>query len=191
MRPASPGCTTCSTNARWRAASSVGRGSARQHAPGSSCALVDMLAFGGGQIAQQLADAGIGACAPARARRSGGSPIPSSSACLRTVSRPSGRTSQRGLREEALDVVPADQRDLLAEFFAIEVDQLAAVLVFLLGHFAEDLSGGGEVLAAGPRHSRHKCARAPPRARWRARAAPAPSGCLCAAWQHPSFELLI
>ena len=47
----------------------------------------------------------------------------------------------------ALDVLAANERDMLAEFRDEQVDQPAAVLVLLGRHFDEHLGGGGIVLA--------------------------------------------
>ena len=51
--------------------------------------------------------------------------------------------------DEALDVLAADQRQVFAEFLAIEIDQHAAVAYLLLRHLVEDL-GGGRVVIAQP-----------------------------------------
>src|SRR5271168_3191364 len=45
--------------------------------------------------------------------------------------------------DEAVHVLPADQRNVLAEFRHIEVDQAAAVLVLLRRHLLEDARAGG------------------------------------------------
>ena len=57
-----------------------------------------VLAFLLGQVAQQLADAGVGRRAGGASRRTARVSSSINSACLRTASRPSGRTSQTGLR---------------------------------------------------------------------------------------------
>ena len=55
---------------------------------------------------------------------------------------------QRLLRlQEALDVLPADQRQVVSEFLAIEIEQHRAVMHFLFGHLVEYLCGGRELLA--------------------------------------------
>ena len=56
-----------------------------------------------------------------------------------------GATSQTGSAlDEAFDVLPADERDVLAEA-GDRFDQAAAVAVLLDLHAAEDLGGGGVV----------------------------------------------
>ncbi len=49
--------------------------------------------------------------------------------------------------DEALDVLAADQRQVLAEFLAVHVEQHGAVAHLLVGHFVEHLGGGGKRLA--------------------------------------------
>jgi hypothetical protein len=49
--------------------------------------------------------------------------------------------------DEALDVLAADQRQIFAEFLAIEVEQPGAVGDFLFRHLVEHLGGGGELRA--------------------------------------------
>ena len=47
--------------------------------------------------------------------------------------------------DEAAHVLAADQRDVLAEFVAVEFEQALAVLALFLGHLGEDI-GAGRVL---------------------------------------------
>jgi hypothetical protein len=49
--------------------------------------------------------------------------------------------------QEALDVLAADQRQVFAKFFAVEVIEHGAVMHLLLGHLVEHLGGGGKLLA--------------------------------------------
>jgi hypothetical protein len=49
--------------------------------------------------------------------------------------------------DEALDVLAPDQRQILAEFRSMEIEQHAAMPCFLVGHLVEDFGGGGVVLA--------------------------------------------
>ena len=49
--------------------------------------------------------------------------------------------------DEAADVLAADQRQVLAEFFAVHVEQHAPMPHLLVGHLVEHLGGGGEWLA--------------------------------------------
>ena len=49
--------------------------------------------------------------------------------------------------QEALDVLAADQRQIFAEFLAVEVVEHGAVVHLLFGHLVEHLGGGGELLA--------------------------------------------
>ena len=49
--------------------------------------------------------------------------------------------------DEAFDVLAADQRQVVAEFLPVEVEQHAAVAHFLVRHLVEDLGGGGIFLA--------------------------------------------
>ena len=61
---------------------------------------------------------------------------------------PSARTCQCGRRcDPAADILPTDQRDVVAEFLDEKVDQLAPMLVFLFGHVDENL---GAVRVVGP-----------------------------------------
>ena len=53
---------------------------------------------------------------------------------------------ERAALDVAADVLAADQRDVIAEFFDKHVDQHAAVLVFLFRHVAEDAGGVGVIL---------------------------------------------
>ena len=49
--------------------------------------------------------------------------------------------------QKALHVLAADQRQIFAEFLAVEVVEHGAVVHLLLGHLVEDLGRGGELLA--------------------------------------------
>ncbi len=49
--------------------------------------------------------------------------------------------------DEALDVLAADQRQVLAELLAVEIEQPGAVGDLFLRHLVEHLGGGGELLA--------------------------------------------
>ena len=49
--------------------------------------------------------------------------------------------------QKALHVLAADQRQIFAEFFAVEVVEHGAVMHFFLGHLVEHLGRGGELLA--------------------------------------------
>ncbi len=54
------------------------------------------------------------------------------SASARTASRPSGRSlPDRRVGQEAAHVLAADQRDVLAEFLPIQLDQAPAVFALL------------------------------------------------------------
>ena len=52
------------------------------------------------------------------------------------------RQPQRLALDEALDVVTADQRQVVAEFFAVEIEQPAAMANLFLRHAGEDGGGG-------------------------------------------------
>ena len=71
------------------------------------------------------------------------------SANFRASLRTRGRISheRRFVRDETLDVLAADQRQIIAEFLPIEVEQHRAMVHLLLGHLVEDL-GGGRILLA-------------------------------------------
>ena len=49
--------------------------------------------------------------------------------------------------DEALDVLAADQRQVVAEFLPVHVEQHGPVAHLLVGHFVEHLGGGGERFA--------------------------------------------
>ena len=49
--------------------------------------------------------------------------------------------------DEALHVLATDQRQIVAEFLAVEVEQHGAVVHFLFRHLVEYLGGGGKLLA--------------------------------------------
>jgi hypothetical protein len=49
--------------------------------------------------------------------------------------------------DEALDVLPADQRQIVAELLAVEVVEASAVGDFLVRHLVKDCGGGREVCA--------------------------------------------
>ena len=51
------------------------------------------------------------------------------------------------MAHEALHVLAAHERQIIAELLAVEVEQHAAVANFLLGHLLEHLGGGGILLA--------------------------------------------
>ncbi len=54
---------------------------------------------------------------------------------------------ERLLGDEAFDVLAADQRQVLAEFRAVELEQHGAMAHLLVGHLVEHL-GGGRILLA-------------------------------------------
>src|SRR5436190_1684667 len=54
---------------------------------------------------------------------------------------------ERLVGDEALDVLPADQRQIVAEFRAIELEQHGAVPDLLVRHLVENFGGSGELLA--------------------------------------------
>ena len=49
--------------------------------------------------------------------------------------------------DEAAHVLPADERDVVAEFLLKQLDQPAAMARFLLAHAVEDRGRGGEIFA--------------------------------------------
>ena len=49
--------------------------------------------------------------------------------------------------DEALDVLAADQRQIVAEFLAVEVEQHGAMAHFFVRHLVEHLGGGRKLLA--------------------------------------------
>ena len=51
------------------------------------------------------------------------------------------------MADEAGDVLPADQRQILAEFRAVHLEQHGPVAHLLVGHFVEHLGGGRKRLA--------------------------------------------
>ena len=53
----------------------------------------------------------------------------------------------RRVLDEAANVVAADQRDVLAEFLLVELDQPAAVVALFGGHLGEDIGTGRIVVA--------------------------------------------
>jgi len=56
-------------------------------------------------------------------------------ACFRTISRPSGRTSQTGVPlHEPAHVLPPNQRDVFPEFLHVQLDKAPPVAGFLLAH---------------------------------------------------------
>ena len=68
------------------------------------------------------------------------------------------------LLDEALDVLAADQRQVVAEFRAIQVEQHGAVAHLLVGHLVEHLGRCRVTARASPRRSRDRCGC--PRPRW-------------------------
>ena len=126
-----------------------------------------------GQVAEQLPDRRHRCVRAAARRRTAASPPPSVRACRAHRSIPSGRSCQTGRAlDEATHVLPADQRDVLAEALRDRVR-----------------SGGGDVRPprppsrrkpshspdsrrAAPPRSRRRCGRPPLRCRWRVRKSP-------------------
>ena len=45
---------------------------------------------------------------------------------------------------ESADILTADERDVVAEFLAVEFDQTAAVAGFFVAHAVENGGGGGK-----------------------------------------------
>jgi hypothetical protein len=50
------------------------------------------------------------------------------------------------MMDESLDVLTADQRQVVAELRPVEIEQHGAVVHLLLGHLVEDLGRGGVLL---------------------------------------------
>ena len=108
-----------------------------------------MLYFGQGKIAKQLADAGI--------RGAGRRLLIETAGLFLHLNRlPPHRLYAKGANlperpplDIATDIVPADERDMVAELFDKHVDQHSTVLVFLLSHVEEHTSRVG-VIALKP-----------------------------------------
>ena len=100
-----------------------------------------------GQVVEQLADAGV--------LRAGRGPFIKSAALhfhrrgLLADRVESQRPHQpdRAPLHEAVNVLPADQRNVVAELRLVQFDQTAAVCGFLLAHAVEDRGRSGEILA--------------------------------------------
>ena len=125
-----------------------------------------------GQVAEQLADAGVGRLPDRRFVE----PLRLEFHDLDLLAdrRQAQRANQpdRPPLHEPLDVLPPDQRDVLAELLAVQFDQAMAMVVLLLAHLVEDLDGAGVVVAQARRQSRRKSGRPPLRAQWPGRGFP-------------------
>ena len=107
------------------------------------------------------------ASSPARRTAASHIPVPRPGAAPRPA--PAAAPAKAGDGARSRYIMRPDQGNVLAELFPIERDEMAAMLVFLLGQFDENLSRGRESSQPALRHSHDRCARAPPPAKLQAR----------------------
>ena len=100
-----------------------------------------------GEVAEQLAHAGVGGARRGAAIEVGGFLFHRFGALAHGVDVEGLAHPHRLAADEAAHVVAADQRNVLAETLAEEVDQHLAMAVLLLGHALEHLGGGREIVA--------------------------------------------
>ena len=93
--------------------------------------------FGVGEIAEQLANRHVFAAGGGAAVEELGLPLHAFGHVADGVELQRLDLPNRLMMDEAANVLAADQRDVLAEFFPIEVEQHAPMIGFLGGHFAE------------------------------------------------------
>ena len=133
MRPARPGCTYCSTNMRRAVSSSAARALGRDLLAEFLGELL-VLVLGGGEAREQIAHGVV-------VRRLGRAPVKPRRFEFHLLGEFAHRVEaerpvepDRAARDEALDVLPADQRQKVAEFLAVEIEQHVVMLDLLLGH---------------------------------------------------------
>ena len=136
----------------------------------------DVRALGGGEVAQQLADAGVGGALQGPLVEAARLELHGLGLLAHLVEAERPHQPQRLVVDEALHVLAPDQRDVLAELRAVQLDQPPAMLVLLLRHLGRrPWRRPGKSLASAHRRSRRRCADPPPRRRWRAPGSPARS----------------
>ncbi len=109
--------------------------------------LVFVLGLGHGEVAEQLADRGIGAAAGGALVEAARLQFHELGLTAELVDAEIVHQDERLAADEAAHVLAADEGDVLAEFLPVELDQTVAVLVFLFRHALEHFGGGGVVLA--------------------------------------------
>ena len=106
-----------------------------------------VLDLGLGEIAEQLADRRVARALDREAVETLGVALHLGGAIARRVDPERAELPDRLADDVALDVLAANERDVLAELRDEEIDEPAAVLVLFRRHFDEHLGGGGIVLA--------------------------------------------
>ena len=147
ISPARPGWITRSTNMPALHLVLFGAHVGRQ-------VLLDQLAgnvlvrhLGLGKVAEQLADRGVFAARRRAAVETQCLEFHALGEVAHLVEPERTDLPDRRMLDEATNVVAPDQWDVLAELLLIKLDQAAAMIAFLAGHFGEDVGRGGVVLA--------------------------------------------
>ena len=107
--------------------------------------LVFVLDFG--KLVEQLADRGVPRGFRRLAIKTAGLVFHRLGVFANLVEIERAHQPYRGLLDEAFDVLAADKRQVVAEFFPIEIEQHGSVAHFLVRHFLEYLGRGGKLRA--------------------------------------------
>jgi hypothetical protein len=97
------------------------------------------------QVAEQLADGGIGGAAGGGAVEAAAFGFHLPGGLAHGFNAQGGELPGGAAGGEAAHILPADERDVLAEFFRVQVDQAAAMLVFLRRHVLKYFGAVGVV----------------------------------------------
>ena len=138
MSPARPGWITCRTKSRRRVAASSSAAPLacwrlRAYRPGESACAPR------GQVAQQLPGSGVGRLPGSHLVKSADLELHHLGLLAHGRETQGPHQPERFPLDESLDVLAADQGDVLAEPRAVEVDQPMAMAVFLRRHLLEKL----------------------------------------------------
>ena len=147
ISPTRPGCTYCSRNIRRAVSSSFSRAFLVRICSPSCLRHVLVFVLDLGQFVEQLADRGVARGFRRLAVEAAGLVFHRLGVFAHFVEVERAHQPDRRLLDEAFDVLAADQRQVVAEFFPIEVEQHGAMAHFLVRHLVEYLGGGRKLRA--------------------------------------------
>ena len=105
-----------------------------------------MRLFGRRQIAKQLADGGVARAARRLLIEPGGVLLHLPRLAAHDIDPERPQLPDRATLHPAAHILPANERNVIAEFLDVEIDQLTAMLALLGRHIGEDMRAGGIIV---------------------------------------------